>query len=155
MHINIITIGQRMPEWINQGYEEYASRFSHPWKVQLMELPLEKRTKQSTSHQWKEKEAEQLLAKVPEGHALIALDERGKSWDTRGLADQCERWRQGYGGLSFVIGGPDGLSPTLLKQAQAIWSLSPLTFPHPLVRVIVIEQIYRVWSLGQGHPYHR
>lgn len=103
----------------------------------------------------REKEGEALLAGIPRGDRVVVLDERGKSWSTRELAEKLERWMQTEHGVSFLVGGPDGLSPACMTAAAERWSLSRLTLPHPLVRVVLAEQIYRAWTVTQNHPYHR
>ncbi len=96
-----------------------------------------------------------MLRAIAQGEGVIALDERGKSWDTLALADQMRGWLAGGRHYNLLIGGPDGLAPDCLARAEQRWSLSPLTLPHPLVRVVLIEQLYRAWSVTAGHPYHR
>lgn len=155
MQIQLITIGQRMPQWVEKGFEEYAKRFSTDWKLHLVEIPANKRTKTANLEKIKEEESQRLFAAAPKSSYIIALDERGKLYDTATLAKQLTRWQTDYQQLSLLIGGPDGLSDAAREKAHHLWSLSPLTLPHPLVRIIVAEQLYRALSLLRGHPYHR
>ena len=120
--------------------------------VELTELPPSKRA-DATSR--KADEGERLLRALGDRTRLVVLDEGGQAWSTRDLAGRLEAWRGGRTAVALVIGGPDGLAPELLARADEHWSLSRLTFPHPLVRLVLIEQLYRAWSLGAGHPYHR
>jgi 23S rRNA (pseudouridine1915-N3)-methyltransferase len=155
MRIQMLAIGSRMPAWVNQGYEEYANRMPSECRLELREIAAEKRGKSADTHRITEKESELLLGAVPQGNMILALDVRGRSWSTEQLAQQLERWMQDGRNVSLLIGGPEGLSQTCLQKAEQRWSLSPLTFPHPLVRVIVAEQLYRAWSILRNHPYHR
>ncbi len=144
-----------MPSWVNQGYGEYANRMPSECRLELREIAAEKRGKSADTRRITEKESELLLGAVPQGNMILALDVRGRSWSTEQLAQQLERWMQDGRNVSLLIGGPEGLSQTCLQQAEQRWSLSPLTFPHPLVRIIVAEQLYRAWSILRNHPYHR
>lgn len=144
-----------MPAWITQGYEEYAKRMPRECALDLVEIAPEKRTKTTSVPQMKAKEADRLLAAIPQGHFVVALDEKGKHWSTQQLSQQMERWLQQGQDLSLIIGGPDGLDDRVKQRANQTWSLSALTFPHPLVRVVLAEQLYRAWSLLNNHPYHR
>ena len=102
-----------------------------------------------------EKESEKLLSYLKEGETLISLDREGTSWNTLELKEKFEEWMSLSLNISFVIGGPDGLSSSCLKKSEEVWSLSPLTFPHSIIPVLIIEQLYRAWSIVQNHPYHR
>lgn len=155
MQINIIAIGKNMPDWVNQAVAEYSKRMPKDFAVSMTELPLIKRSKTTNIEQIKSKESESLLAAVPAGSFKIALDEHGKLWDTKEVAQKLQVWRETYSSINLLIGGPDGLSKECLSEADLKWSLSPLTLPHPLVRVILAEQLYRAWSVLVGHPYHR
>ncbi len=155
MQINLITIGKRMPSWIEEGFQTYAKRMPHQCSLKLIEIEMQKRHKNSDISQIIEQEGKQLLAATTVKDYLIALDADGKQFDTTQLADQMQAWLNEGSNISLLIGGPDGLSKECLEKAKMIWSLSKLTFPHPLVRVIVAEQIYRAWSILSHHPYHR
>lgn len=155
MRISIITIGTRMPAWVNQGVEEYGKRMPRELKVEWKELPLAPRNKSSNPEQLKDKEGELILKAVPAGDRVIALDVRGKSLSTEQLAGQLSDWQMSGDNYSLLIGGPDGLSRACLQRAERRWSLSELTLPHPLVRILLAEQLYRAWTITVNHPYHR
>jgi 23S rRNA (pseudouridine1915-N3)-methyltransferase len=144
-----------MPAWVNQGVQTYTKRLPRHIELEFRELPVAQRASGSTPQKLKQKEGENLLKAVPDSAYVIALDEHGKSWDSTGVAAQLEYWMANYPNIVFLIGGPDGLAESCKQQADELWSLSPLTLPHPLVRVVLAEQIYRAWTLVQGHPYHR
>ncbi|MDR9435945.1 MAG: 23S rRNA (pseudouridine(1915)-N(3))-methyltransferase RlmH [Thiohalophilus sp.] len=155
MQIHLLAVGSKMPGWVQQGYEEYARRMPPECRLNLLEIPLAKRGKSSAVEQLKQQESEKLLAAVPKNSQLWALDGGGKSWSTEQLADQLRDWLQGGQDIALMIGGPDGLATGCLQQAAGRWSLSPLTLPHPLVRIIVAEQLYRAMSILKHHPYHK
>jgi len=155
MQIYLIAIGQKMPEWVVHGYQTFADRLPHECGLRLIEIPALKRGKNADLQRIAAREGEALLAAVPKGAQIIALDERGQQWSTRKLADQFAAWRQSGDDIALLVGGPDGLHESCRQRAQLLWSLSPLTLPHALVRVIVAEQLYRAWSIGANHPYHR
>lgn len=155
MRINIVAVGTKMPGWVQQACEEYRKRLPREWHFKLIEIPLAARGKNQPSATIIKKESDQLLAAIPLRTVCIALDNRGAMWDTPALAQQLHQWQQQGQEISLLVGGPDGLSPQTLQQAHQVWSLSPLTFPHALVRVILLEQLYRAWTLLTGHPYHR
>jgi 23S rRNA (pseudouridine1915-N3)-methyltransferase len=149
VRVRILAVGTRMPEWVSSAYEDYTQRLKSSMRVDLEELP-QARDKARA----KVDEQVRLLARAGDDY-LVALDEHGKSLTTvelsRWLADRLQDGRN----LSFVIGGPDGLGPDILKKATLRWSLSSLTFPHAMVRVILAEQLYRAHSVLHNHPYHR
>jgi 23S rRNA (pseudouridine1915-N3)-methyltransferase len=155
MRISIITIGTRMPPWVTQGVEEYGKRMPRELQVEWKALPLATRGKNANPVQLKEKEGEQILRTIPAGDRVIALDVRGKSLSTRQLAAQLADWQMSGDNVSLLIGGPDGLSQACLQRAERRWSLSALTLPHPLVRILLAEQLYRAWTITVNHPYHR
>jgi len=155
MKIHLVAIGEKMPAWVLAGYDEYARRLPRECSLVLRELPLATRGKTGDPLKWKREEAELIRAALPKGAYLVALDVLGKAWDTPELSRRMGTWMQEHSDVVLLVGGPDGLDDTLLGEAHARWSLSPLTFPHPLVRVLLSEQIYRAWSLLNNHPYHR
>ena len=155
MKIYLLAIGQRMPAWIEQGYKEYASRLSSTVQIELKEIPAAKRVRNSVIEKIKQDEGKRLLAAVPAGAKIVVLDEHGKSQTTKQLASQLDDWIQMSQDVAILIGGADGLSPECLQRADYKWSLSAFTFPHPLVRIILVEQMYRAWTLLNNHPYHR
>jgi 23S rRNA (pseudouridine1915-N3)-methyltransferase len=144
-----------MPDWVEQGYADYAKRMPRDLIVELIELPLAMRTKSSDLARAIEKEGETILANIAKGDQVIALDVKGKSWSTEELAQQLATWKMSGFNYSLLIGGPDGLAQPCLSLASIKWSLSPLTLPHPLVRILLIEQLYRASSILQNHPYHK
>jgi 23S rRNA (pseudouridine1915-N3)-methyltransferase len=144
-----------MPAWVEQATADYRKRFPPEIKLELRELPLAARGQDNTPTRALAKEAEAVLKALPDKDHLIALDVRGKSFSTEQLAGKLEQWQMSGGNYSLLIGGPDGIEESLLKRAELSWSLSPLTLPHPLVRVLLVEQLYRAWTINAGHPYHR
>jgi 23S rRNA (pseudouridine1915-N3)-methyltransferase len=155
MSLTLMAVGEKMPAWVTEVFQEYAKRMPHEYKLQLVEIPAAKRNKNMNSVHLKTVESDKILAALPKNAYVIALDEHGTLHTSDQLAKQLERWRASHPQVYFVVGGPDGLSEALLSRAQEKWSLSPLTLPHPLVRVIVAEQLYRAWSILKDHPYHR
>jgi 23S rRNA (pseudouridine1915-N3)-methyltransferase len=155
MRIHLLAIGDKMPAWVTAGFEEYARRLPRECSLLLRELPLATRGKTGDPLKWKREEAELIRAALPKGAYVIALDVLGKAWDTAELSRRMGSWMQEYSDVVLLVGGPDGLDETLLNAAHIRWSLSPLTFPHPLVRIVLAEQVYRAWSLLNNHPYHR
>jgi 23S rRNA (pseudouridine1915-N3)-methyltransferase len=155
MKIAVISASSKQPDWIRAGFEDYARRFGGRISLSLTEVPLPKRTRTAVVSRLIETEGERMLAAVPDGARVIALDERGSSLGTVDLAGRLQGWLDASAPLALLVGGPDGLAPACLARADERWSLSPLTLPHGLVRVIVAEALYRAWSVLQGHPYHR
>lgn len=155
MKIDLLCLGHRMPAWVNEGYHEYAKRLPATCSLNLVEIPLRKRSNSNELARLQRQEEEQMLAAIASSAYVIALDERGQVWDSLQLAHQFARWQREYHTVALLVGGPEGLSPACLQRAQQKWSLSSLTLPHPLVRIMVAEQLYRAWSLLNHHPYHR
>lgn len=155
MRIRIIAVGTKMPDWVEQGYAEYAKRMPRECVVEMLELPLAQRGKNTDIAKAMEKEGEAMLAAIGKGEQVIALDVKGKPWSTEQLAENMASWKMSGTNYCLLIGGPDGLAPACLAMASAKWSLSPLTLPHPLVRIVVIEQLYRACTILQNHPYHK
>ncbi len=155
MRIHLIAVGQKMPPWVTQGYTEFARRLTGDCRLNLIEIPAGKRGKNADIARILRDEGERMLGAVPKGALVLALDVRGRAWDTEGLAEEMDGWLHGGRDVALLIGGAEGIDPSCLAQAQQRWSLSPLTFPHPLVRIILAEQLYRAWSLLKNHPYHR
>jgi len=153
--MTVAAVGQRMPAWVQTAWQEYARRFPRGIALELKEIPLARRSKNAAIETLRNCESEALLAAVPDGHRVIALDERGKQWSTMELARQMEDWMREEKGVCFLVGGPDGLSNDCRAQARDVWALSRLTLPHPMVRTILAEQLYRAWTVTQHHPYHR
>ncbi len=155
MKLSVLAVGHRMPAWVTAGFEEYARRMPREMPLQLKELKPAQRSAAGDTVRWQQTEAERINAAAPAGMLRVALDEHGRSFPTRVLAEHLERWRGGGRDVAFIIGGADGLAPELKTGAGLLWSLSPLTLPHGLVRVVLAEQLYRAASLLAGHPYHR
>jgi 23S rRNA (pseudouridine1915-N3)-methyltransferase len=155
MKIKLLAVGTKMPAWVTQGYDEYAKRMPHDMQLQLQELSLGFRGKGADLKRAIAKEGEQMLAAIPAQDYVIALDLRGQAWSTEQLAQQCGQWRMAGRNVTLLVGGPDGLAKDCVARADQLWSLSRLTLPHPMVRVLLAEQIYRAWSLLNNHPYHK
>ncbi|MDO6746835.1 23S rRNA (pseudouridine(1915)-N(3))-methyltransferase RlmH [Gilvimarinus sp. 1_MG-2023] len=156
MRIKLIAVGTRMPSWVVEGYGEYAKRLPRgDMSVELVELPLAKRGKNADIPRAMESEGEAMIAAIGKGDRVIALDVQGRSFSTEKLAEKLATWRMDGQGISLLVGGPDGLSAKALALADEKWSLSALTLPHPLVRVLLMEQLYRAWTVLHNHPYHK
>ncbi|MEC9330462.1 MAG: 23S rRNA (pseudouridine(1915)-N(3))-methyltransferase RlmH [Pseudomonadota bacterium] len=155
MRLLLIAVGRRMPGWVNDGYNEYARRLRGSLKLELVEVDAGRRTRNADIGQLIREEGNKLLACVPSGSRMIALDPRGRQFDTETLSIKLGRWIDESQDVSLLVGGPDGLSEQVLSQADECWSLSALTLAHPLVRVVVAEQVYRMVSILTGLPYHR
>lgn len=155
MKISLHAVGNKMPVWVEQGYKEYARRLTGECQLQLKEIAPCKRGKNASVSRIIEDEGARLIESVPRGTHIVSLDVKGKPWSTEQLANHMQQWMQSGQDVSLMVGGPDGLSADCIKTASQTWSLSPLTFPHPLVRVIIAEQLYRAWSITRNHPYHR
>lgn len=155
MRIQLVAIGNKMPAWVNAGFDEYAKRFPASCSLELKEIPAEKRSKQSDIQRITDLEGEKLLAQTKSSNRIIALDVKGEMWSTEKLAQHLKQWHFEGRHIDLLVGGPDGLSKSCLQKAETHWSLSPLTLPHPLVRIILAEQLYRALMILQGHPYHR
>lgn len=155
MLIRLLAIGTKMPSWIETGFLDYAKRFPPSCQFELVEIEAAKRTKNSVTEQIIEQEGDKLLSAIKPGNHVIALDVKGKMWSTEELSLNLKNWQNGRRNIDLLVGGPDGLSARCLQKAETKWSLSPLTLPHPLVRIILAEQLYRAVSILQNHPYHR
>ena len=155
MRIHLLSVGRRMPVWVDAGYREYAKRLPPECALRLVEIEPGHRGKGASAEVARREEGVRLLAALPKGAQLVALDERGTAWSTAQLARELAGWLGEGRDLALLVGGPEGLDEACRARANRLWSLSPLTFPHPLVRVILAEQLYLAWSLLGGHPYHR
>ena len=155
MRIHLIAVGSRMPDWVTRGFEEYARRLPADCALQLVEIVAGKRGKNADIVRITRDEGERTLAAIPKGALVVALDVKGRAWSTGQLSQQLDGWLHDGRDIALLVGGPEGLAPECLARAEQCWSLSPLTLPHPLVRIVVAEQLYRVWSILNGHPYHR
>ena len=155
MKINLVCVGTKMPEWVEAGVAEYRKRLPRDFELLITEVPMSQRGKSVDIARAMAKEGDACMRAVAENDFVVALDVRGKTFGTEQLAMEIGKLRDAGRNISLLVGGPDGLAPRCVAEADAKWSLSPLTFPHPLVRIILAEQLYRVWSLLSGHPYHR
>ena len=154
MRLRVVALGQRMPAWVDAGWDEYARRMPPELPVELVALKAERRDRGRTAAQILAAEAVRIAAACRNA-SVVALDERGEPWTTRVLADKLARWRVEARDVAFVIGSADGLAESVRRGASATFSLSALTLPHGLVRIVVAEQLYRAVSLLSHHPYHR
>jgi len=140
---------------VETAFTEYQRRFPKDLPLELIEIPAGKRGKNADIPRILQKEGELTLAALAKGARVVTLDIPGKPWTTPQLAQQLESWKQDGRDVALLIGGPEGLAPECKAAAEQSWSLSPLTLPHPLVRVVVAESLYRAWSITANHPYHR
>ncbi len=155
MHIRLLAIGDRQPAWVDAAFQSYAARFPHEWRFELETLAAAKRGRKAQSSRAVDAESLKILGKLGSDELVVLLDERGRQMTSRALAERLSRWLSDGRDLAFVIGGPDGVNDECRRRANVTWSLSELTLPHGLARVLFAEQIYRAWSLLAGHPYHR
>ena len=152
--MRVIAIGTRMPGWVTEGSDEYLKRMPRELSVEWVELPASKRTRDTAELRTLD-EATAIERRLKPQELIVALDIDGKTVSTENIADALSSWQAEGAKVAFIIGGPDGLHPTLKARASARWSLGRITLPHPLVRVILAEQLYRACSINAGHPYHR
>ncbi len=155
MKLKIIAVGGKMPGWVEEGYQQYARRLPSVWKLELVSLSLGARGKGRDTQRAIASEGEAILRQIQPRDYVVALDVKGRTWSTEMLAEQMAGWQLAGRDVSLLIGGPDGLAPDCLARADIRWSLSPLTLPHPLVRILLVEQLYRAWTIDVGHPYHK
>jgi len=155
MQLLVAAVGQRMPDWVNDAWTEYARRMPQGLTLSLREISLAKRGKNAEIKRLTAVESRALYAAMPARARVIALDVQGQAWSTEKLAAQLGHWMGDGRDVGFMIGGPDGIDADILQKADERWSLGPLTLPHPLVRVVLAEQLYRAWTITQNHPYHR
>ena len=154
MKLLIVAGGQRVPDWAQTAWDDYAKRFPHELKVELKAVKTEPRGSKTLEALYAA-ERERIEAAIPRGTRVVALDERGTALTTRALAQRLQDWQLSGDDVALVIGGPDGLDPALRQAAHERIRLSDLTLPHAMVRVLLVEQLYRAWSVNAGHPYHR
>ena len=155
MHIRLIAVGDRQPGWVDGAFDNYSARFPREWKFRLDSVATVRRSKNDKSKSAMQTEGENILARIDSSEQVVLLDERGKQWTSNELSACLADWQADGRDLCFVIGGPDGVSAACRERATSVWSLSKLTLPHGLARVLFAEQMYRAWSLQIGHPYHR
>lgn len=155
MRLRILAVGTRMPAWVETAVQDYARRLPPELVLEVVEVPLGRRARGEDPAAAVAAEGRALLKAVGGRDTLVALDIAGEPWSTPKLAARLATWQGAGGNCCLLVGGPDGLDRSCLERAQERWSLSALTLPHPLVRVVVAEQLYRAWAINAGHPYHR
>ncbi len=154
MKLCVVAVGQRVPDWAQTAWDDYAKRFPPELKLELRAVKTEPRASKSLDAIYAA-ERERIESQIPRGARVVALDERGVTLSTQALASKLKEWQLGGDDVALVIGGPDGLQPAFRQQAHERIRLSDLTLPHVMVRVLLVEQLYRAWSINAGHPYHR
>ncbi len=155
MRIHLIAVGKKMPEWVNSGFLEFSKRMPPELQINLIEITPSVRNKTTPIEKNIKEEGERIHSAIPSNSRLIVLDEKGKNFSSVDLSKKMESWLPMGQDISIVIGGADGVDNVIKQQAVEKWSLSSFTLPHALVRVVVAEQLYRGWSILNGHPYHR
>lgn len=154
MRLVIVAVGQRVPDWAQTAWDDYAKRFPYELKVELKAVKTEPRGSKTVETLYAAERA-RIEAVIPKGCRIVALDERGTTLTTVALAGKLQHWQLESDDVALVIGGPDGLDPAFKQAAHERIRLSDLTLPHAMVRVLLIEQLYRAWSINANHPYHR
>jgi 23S rRNA (pseudouridine1915-N3)-methyltransferase len=154
MKLVIVAVGQRVPDWAQTAFDDYAKRFPPELRVDIKTVKTEPRGAK-TVETVMAAERERIVAALPKGCRVVVLDERGTPMTTKALAQQLKAWQLGGDDVALVIGGPDGLEPAFRDAAHQRIRLSDMTLPHAMVRVLLIEQVYRAWSINASHPYHR
>ncbi len=154
MKLCVVAVGQRVPDWAQVAWDDYAKRFPPELKLELRAVKTEPRASR-TLESLQAAERERIEAQLPRGARIVALDERGTALTTQALAGKLRQWQLDGDDVALVIGGPDGLQPAFRQAAHERIRLSDLTLPHAMVRVLLVEQLYRAWSINAGHPYHR
>jgi 23S rRNA (pseudouridine1915-N3)-methyltransferase len=155
MPLNIISLGQKAPQWCDLAFSEYHKRLQRFCKLKVTDLPISAWHKKNNIQRAMQEESDNVLSHIQPTDFVITLDERGKSFSSTALAQKISDWQQNYKNLIFVIGGPTGHAPSLKEKSNQLWSLSELTFPHRLIKVMLIEQIYRAFCIQSNHPYHK
>lgn len=155
MRLTLYAVGNKMPAWVTQGFNEYCRRFPRDMSFHLEEITPGKRGKNADIARILEKEGQQTLAAIPKGNCIVTLEVEGKPWTTPQLAQNLTKWQLDGRDVALLVGGPEGLAPACIAASEQKWSLSPLTLPHPMVRIVVAESLYRAWSINNNHPYHR
>lgn len=155
MQMTIIAIGDKMPPWVNAGFADYQQRLKRDLTLELREIPLQKRSGRHRIVSARAKETQRILDLLTDRSYVITLDSEGRMHSSESLARRLAFWQENTRATTLVIGGPEGLGAAVKARGDESWSLGKLTLPHPLVRIVVAEAIYRAWSINQGHPYHR
>ncbi len=155
MRILVIAAGNRQPTWVDEGFDDYARRLRGSCTLELIEVPLARRSKSAASEKARKAEGERMLRAIPRTAHVVTLSLAGRAWSSEQLAERLRHWATLGAPVCLLVGGPDGLSSECEARAAEQWSISPLTFPHGLVRVLLAEALYRAWAVNEGHPYHR
>jgi len=155
MIIHILAVGTKMPSWVTQGVDEYLRRMPSECQVKIIELPLGQRVKSKNIKQAMLQEEKSILAAIPNNALVIAMEVKAKIWSTELLSEKMQDWMQSGKDVALLVGGPDGMTQTCINKAVDKWSLSNLTLPHPLVRIVLAEQLYRGLMVIKNHPYHK
>ena len=155
MRLTVHAVAGKLPRWVAEGSADYERRLPRELKLAWRDVPLARRGADGSGAVLAEREGEQLLKGLGDDDRVIALDPAGEPWRTEDLARHLADWQMEGRPLAFLIGGPDGLSPACRARAERSWSLGRLTLPHPLVRIVLVEQLYRAWTILNNHPYHR
>jgi len=155
LQLQIIAVGQKIPAWAENACADYLKRMPRELKIGVTSIASAHRKGGGSIEQFKRQEASQIMKKMPRGSFSIALDERGKQWSSKEWSQQLESWMREHPRVNLIIGGPDGLTDECREACSQTIALGTMTMPHALVRVVLIEQIYRAWTLLNGHPYHR
>ena len=155
MKIRLLAVGTKMPAWVTQGVTEYTKRLPTDCQLEIVEINPGFRGKSASKAKAMAQEAEAINKALRGNEHIVTLEVEGKNWSTEELSDNLEHWRSFGQDIAFIVGGADGLDPSITVKARQRWSLSRLTLPHPMVRIMVAEQVYRAWTILQGHPYHK
>lgn len=155
MRIKLLAVGSRLEDWLREGVQSYVARLPREFRLAIEDVPLASRSPGADPAVALGKEGARLLARLRPGEHVVVLDERGEQWTSRELAVQLARWREDHGQVALLIGGPEGFDPAVRRRASQAWSLSRLTLPHALVKLVVVEQLYRAVTIQKGHPYHK
>jgi 23S rRNA (pseudouridine1915-N3)-methyltransferase len=155
VHIRLIAVGDRQPSWVDAAFDEYAARLPRQWQFRLEAVATAKRARGDNEHAARNAEGQKILGKLKHAEFVVLLDERGKQYTSREFARVLDDWHNVGQDIVFIIGGPDGVTSEVCERANLQWSLSKLTLPHGLARILFVEQLYRAWSITAGHPYHR
>ncbi len=155
MQIQLINVAQKMPAWVDTACDDYLKRMPREISLKLVTVPLAARKGKQPAERQKQRESELIIDKLTPGSLNLALDERGEQWSSQDWSRQLQRWMFEFPRVNLIIGGPDGLTRQCLERCQHRVSMGRMTMPHALVKVVLLEQLYRAWSILQGHPYHR
>ena len=155
MHIRLLAVGDRQPSWVDTAFSDYAGRLPRQWQFRLDEINTAQRRKSASAGVAAAAEGDKILGRLKPDEFVVLLDENGRQFSSRELAGKLDNWQVVGQDIVFIVGGPDGVSADVKNRANLTWSLSKLTLPHGLARVLFAEQLYRAWSLTTGHPYHR